>query len=107
MLPGARIPTDGAVESGQSHVDEAMLTGEATPVLKRRGNAVIGGTLNLGGLLQVLPLHPPGLALLQCKLFERVPEHMTVHACINDSLSRPMLMLPTSCSWPGDMRASV
>lgn len=57
VLPGARIPTDGAVESGQSHVDEAMLTGEATPVLKRRGNAVIGGTLNLGGLLQVRATH--------------------------------------------------
>ena len=53
VLPGARISTDGAVVAGQSHVDEAMLTGEATPVLKQAGDTVIGGTLNLGGFLQV------------------------------------------------------
>ena len=53
VLPGARLPVDGEVLSGQSHADEAMLTGEAAPVAKRPGAAVIGGTINLGGTLVV------------------------------------------------------
>ena len=53
VLPGSRIPADGLVTSGQSHVDESMLTGEALPVSKRQGDTVIGGTVNLAGLLQV------------------------------------------------------
>ncbi len=57
MLPGARIPTDGTVEAGQSHVDESMLTGEAAPVSRKRGDHVIGGTMNMGGMLQVILNH--------------------------------------------------
>ncbi len=53
VLPGARIPADGTVEAGQSHVDESMLTGEALPVSRKRGDLVIGGTMNMGGMLQV------------------------------------------------------
>ena len=52
MLPGARVPVDGVVTSGKSHADESMLTGEAEAVLKTLGDAVIGGTMNLGGTLQ-------------------------------------------------------
>ena len=55
VLPGSRIPTDGTVVTGQSHVNEAMLTGEVTPVLKQPGSTVIGGTLSLGGALQACP----------------------------------------------------
>ena len=54
------MPVDGLVLSGKSHADESMLTGEAEPVLKSEGNAVIGGTMNLGGTLQVPScLHAP------------------------------------------------
>ena len=53
VLPGARMPVDGLVLSGRSHADESMLTGEAEPMLKAEGDAVIGGTMNLGGSLQV------------------------------------------------------
>lgn len=52
MLPGARIPTDGEVLRGSSHADESMLTGESLPVPKTVGNTVIGGTMNLGGMIQ-------------------------------------------------------
>ena len=60
VLPGARIPADGTVQAGQSHVDESMLTGEALPVSRKRGDLVIGGTMNMGGMLQVRALlrHP-------------------------------------------------
>jgi len=50
------MPVDGLVLSGKSHADESMLTGEAEPVLKAEGDAVIGGTMNLGGALQVTHL---------------------------------------------------
>ena len=38
---------------GSSHADESMLTGEASPVLKKAGDAVIGGTVNQGSQLLV------------------------------------------------------
>lgn len=48
IKPGARIPVDGTVVSGQSLVDEAMLTGEPVPVHKSAGAKVTGGTVNSG-----------------------------------------------------------
>jgi P-type Cu+ transporter len=52
VRPGERIPTDGEVISGQSSVDESMLTGESLPVEKKAQDRVIGGTLNHQGALQ-------------------------------------------------------
>jgi Cu+-exporting ATPase len=47
VLPGARLPADGIVAHGCSHVDASMLTGEARPVSVRPGDQVSGGTLNV------------------------------------------------------------
>jgi Cu+-exporting ATPase len=47
--PGDRIPVDGVVVDGTSAVDESMLTGEAMPVVKGRGDEVIGATINTNG----------------------------------------------------------
>ena len=52
VRPGERIPVDGRVVSGQSAVDESMLTGEPMPVDKRSGDSVVGGTINGEGLLR-------------------------------------------------------
>jgi len=49
VRPGERIPVDGTVESGESAVDESMLTGESMPVDKQAGAAVFAGTINLSG----------------------------------------------------------
>jgi P-type Cu+ transporter len=49
VRPGERVPADGTVLDGRSRVDESMLTGEAAPVEKRAGAAVVGGTLNRAG----------------------------------------------------------
>lgn len=53
VRPGERIPSDGTVSSGESAVDEALLSGESLPVEKRVGAAVFGGTLNQSGALVV------------------------------------------------------
>ncbi|MBA3658373.1 MAG: copper-translocating P-type ATPase [Gemmatimonadales bacterium] len=49
VRPGERIPADGTVLDGTSHVDESMLTGEPEPVTKGPGDAVIGATFNRNG----------------------------------------------------------
>jgi Cu+-exporting ATPase len=51
VRPGERIAVDGRVISGESHVDESMLTGEPIPVLKSRKAQVVGGTVNGAGAL--------------------------------------------------------
>ncbi|GMH33228.1 hypothetical protein BSKO_01062 [Bryopsis sp. KO-2023] len=53
VYPGARVPADGEVIQGESHVDESMITGESQPVSKSRGDAVIGGTVNTGGAMVI------------------------------------------------------
>jgi len=53
VRPGARIPSDGDVVSGESDVNESMLTGESKPVHKAAQSAVIGGTINGSGSLTV------------------------------------------------------
>ncbi|MDL2293242.1 heavy metal translocating P-type ATPase [Ruminococcaceae bacterium OttesenSCG-928-D13] len=49
VKPGARVPVDGKVESGQGVVDESALTGESIPVDKTPGDAVTGATVNTSG----------------------------------------------------------
>lgn len=53
ILPGAKVACDGFVVWGQSHVNESMITGESRPVAKRKGDVVIGGTVNTNGVLHV------------------------------------------------------
>ncbi|MBN1662147.1 MAG: copper-translocating P-type ATPase [Deltaproteobacteria bacterium] len=49
VRPGEKIPTDGVVVSGQSSVDESMLTGESMPVGKGKGDTVFAATINKTG----------------------------------------------------------
>jgi len=53
VRPGERIPADGLVISGESYVDESMLSGEPVPAARRVGDRVVGGTVNQMGVLQV------------------------------------------------------
>lgn len=51
VKPGEKIPVDGEVISGQSYVDESMISGEPIPVLKEKGSKVIGATINKNSIL--------------------------------------------------------
>lgn len=52
VRPGERVPVDGYVIEGSSHIDEAMLTGESLPVTKRETDHLYAGTINKEGLLK-------------------------------------------------------
>ena len=53
IRPGEKVPVDGTVVGGESSVDESMITGEAIPADKREDDEVVGGTLNVNGVLRV------------------------------------------------------
>lgn len=52
VRPGEKVPVDGVVISGQTSIDESMLTGESIPVEKTMGHKVFGGTINGHGSIE-------------------------------------------------------
>jgi Cd2+/Zn2+-exporting ATPase len=54
VKPGERIPLDGNVIEGFSHVDQALVTGESVPVPKKVNDCVFAGTLNTTGVLKIV-----------------------------------------------------
>jgi Cu2+-exporting ATPase len=60
IRPGDAIPADGTIESGDTTVDEALLTGEAAPQRKSMGDPVAAGSVNLDGLIKVRVLRTGG-----------------------------------------------
>lgn len=57
VKPGERIPVDGEVVEGMSSVDESMITGESIPVLKKVGDRLTSGSLNLSSLIKLRVTH--------------------------------------------------
>ncbi|HYW58051.1 MAG TPA: heavy metal translocating P-type ATPase [Polaromonas sp.] len=53
VLPGEAFPADGSIVSGETSVDEALLTGESRPLVRLAGEAVIAGSYNLSAAVQV------------------------------------------------------
>lgn len=53
VRPGAKVPTDGEIVYGNSHLDESIATGESVPIEKGPGDTVIGATLNKEGMLTI------------------------------------------------------
>jgi Cd2+/Zn2+-exporting ATPase len=74
--PGERIPTDGVVILGESHVDQSPITGESIPVHKTVGDPVFAGTVNGNGTLEIEVRAPATETLLQriLRLVEQAQE---------------------------------
>lgn len=53
VLVGERVPVDGKIVSGESELDESILTGESLPVLRTPGDNVLGGAINRSGVLEI------------------------------------------------------
>ncbi|MEM2995680.1 MAG: copper-translocating P-type ATPase [Candidatus Bathyarchaeia archaeon] len=53
VRPSEKMPSDGVVVEGESHVNEALITGESKPIHKKAGDKVIGGSINGDGVLKV------------------------------------------------------
>ena len=81
VLPGERIPVDGIILLGNSHVDESLLTGESDPVKKHVGEKVIGGSLNGEGLL-VIEAQAVGVESVLSKIISMVEDAQTQKAPI-------------------------
>jgi Cu+-exporting ATPase len=73
VRPGEKIPVDGTVVEGSSSVDEAMITGEPIPVEKKKGDRVIGATVNGTGTL-VMSAEKVGAETLLAQIVHMVAE---------------------------------
>jgi Cu+-exporting ATPase len=56
VRPGERIPVDGQIEEGTTHVDESLITGESLPIVKSAGDRVTAGSVNSEGRLVIVTL---------------------------------------------------
>ena len=81
VLPGERIPVDGVIILGASHIDESLLTGESESVKKAVGSNVIGGALNGEGVL-VVTAQAVGIESVLSQIIHLVEEAQTQKAPI-------------------------
>jgi Cu+-exporting ATPase len=81
VLPGERIPVDGVILFGSSHIDESLLTGESEPVKKTLEDKVIGGSLNGEGVI-VVDAQAVGIESVLSKIITLVEDAQTQKAPI-------------------------
>lgn len=104
---GEKIPVDGIVESGGSEVSEAILTGEANPVLKKKGDGILAGSTNGDGLLTIQVTKVSTETFLMRvvgnvkEIQERKPLLLTVFDKVIDKYVRVVLVLAaaTAVGW--------
>jgi Cu+-exporting ATPase len=87
VRPGERVPADGTVVDGSSHLDESLLTGESLPVAKTPGERVTGGAVNTDGLL-VVEATAVGAATVLSQIIKLVEDAQAVKAPIQRLVDR-------------------
>ncbi|KAJ0989757.1 hypothetical protein J5N97_008113 [Dioscorea zingiberensis] len=106
IVPGTKVPVDGVVVEGQSHVNESMITGEARAISKKPGDKVIGGTVNENGCIFVRATHVGSdtalsqiVQLVEAAQLSRAPVQK-----LADKISRffvPTVVLAAFLTWLG------
>jgi len=94
VLPGEAFAGDGTLLAGQTQVDEALLTGESRPLTRQAGDAVIAGSHNLSGRVE-LRVEQVGAATRYAQivaLMESASVHKPAMAELADRLAKPFLM---------------
>ena len=81
VRPGDRVPVDGRIIEGSSHLDESLLTGESLPVAKHVGDKATGGAVNADGVL-VLEATAVGGATMLSQIIKMVEDAQAVKAPI-------------------------
>ena len=111
VLPGEAFPADGVVLHGHTSVDEALLTGESTPVARRDGDQVIAGSHNLAAPVEVKVLRIGGDTRYAqiVSLMEQASVSKPQLAQLADRMAKPFLVLvlvaaAVACAywWPSD-----
>ncbi len=87
IFPGERVPVDGVVREGASHVDESLITGESLPVVKDVGDRVTGGAVNGDGLL-VVETQAIGTETVLSRIIRLVEDAQTAKAPIQRLVDR-------------------
>jgi P-type Cu+ transporter len=87
VKPGEKIPVDGKIVDGTSHLDEKVVTGESYPVKKTVGDAVIGATVNLEGRLK-FKAEKVGKDTLLNQIIRMVEEAQATRAPVQDLVDK-------------------
>lgn len=87
VRPGDRVPVDGRIVEGSSHLDESLLTGESLPVAKQEGDSVTGGAVNADGLL-VIEATAVGGATMLSQIIKLVEDAQAVKAPIQRTVDK-------------------
>ena len=81
VMPGQKVPVDGKIVSGNSNIDESMVTGESLPVKKAQGDKVIGATINQNGSF-VMEAQKVGNDTMLAQIIDIVKKAQNSHAPI-------------------------
>ena len=81
VMPGQKVPVDGKIVSGNSNIDESMVTGESLPVKKAQGDNVIGATINQTGSF-VMEAQKVGNDTMLAQIIDIVKKAQNSHAPI-------------------------
>lgn len=87
VLPGEKIPVDGTILSGATHIDESMITGESVPASKKTADRVFAGTLNQEGVI-VFKAEKVGQTTLLAQIIESVAKAQASRAPIQQTVDK-------------------